>query len=254
MFKARINILQENNLDTRIEPLTFLSDHYELKGFLHLPDMPNPPVIIGSHGLFSTGDSPKQIALAKKCNALGMGFMRFDHRGCGRSQGLFREVTSLKGRHKDLVSAIQTIGDMPETGDRIGIFGSSMGGATALSVTSEYRNIDALVTVAAPVRSQPVLDSAEKSDDLRSLPLSFYQKNLYFDISHQLSGISRIMLFHGDKDDVVPVSNAHEIYAAAAEPKKLIIQKGGDHPISAPDHQDQFIAEASNWFAQWLNR
>ncbi len=246
--------MQEKYPETHLKSLTFLSDHYELKGFLHLPGIPNPSVVIGSHGLFSSGDSPKQIALAEKCNALGIGFFRFDHRGCGKSDGLFKEVTSLKGRHTDLMNAIQTIEDMPETGDRIGIFGSSMGGATALSVASKFNNINALVTVAAPIRSQPVLESAEKSDDLRNLPLSFYQKNLYFDISHQLAGISRILLFHGDQDDVVPVSNAHDIFAVAEEPKKLIIQKGGDHPISAPDYQEQFILEASNWFARWLNR
>ncbi len=245
--------MHEHAYKTIIKPLDFKSGGYTLKGFIHLPDIPNPPVVIGSHGLFSTGDSIKQQALAKACNALGMGFFRFDHRGSGASEGVFKEVTTLRGRHADLVQAIHTIRGLAETGDKIGIFGSSMGGATALSVVSEHDNIHAVVTVAAPVRSRPVLNAAQKSNDLRGLPLSFYREKLHFDLSGKLSGISKILLFHGDQDDVVPVSNAHEIFNTVSKPKKMIIQEKGDHQITAPDHQKEFIREASNWFDIWLN-
>lgn len=246
--------MQKYSTQTSVKPIHFKSGGYALKGILHLPDVPNPPVIVGSHGLFSTGDSLKQQALAKACNKLGMGFFRFDHRGSGTSEGIFKEVTTLNGRHEDLVQAIHTIRGLTETGDKIGIFGSSMGGATALSVVSEHSDIEAIVTVAAPVRSRPVLDAAQKSDDLRGLPLSFYREKLHFDLSGKLSGISNILIFHGDQDDVVPVSNAHEIYNTVSDPKKMIIQENGDHQISAPDHQKLFIHEASRWFDAWLNR
>ena len=234
-----------------IRPVAFSSQGKRIIGYLHLPGTERPPVVIGSHGLFSSGNSPKQIALAGKCAEAGIAYLRFDHRGCGRSEGDFQQVTSLAGRVADLERAIEAMQQYPEIGDTMALFGSSMGGATALSLASDYP-IRAIVTVAAPLRSEPILRAGEKTGDLRGLPLSFYEKQLNFDISENLSGISNILIFHGDMDETVPVADAHELHAKAAEPKKLVIQKGGDHTMSSLPHQVHFIQTATDWFRRFL--
>ncbi|MCK7511694.1 MAG: alpha/beta hydrolase [Desulfobacterales bacterium] len=128
-------------------------DGFQLKGTLHLPAADNPPVVIGCHGLLSDRSSPKQIALAEACNALGLAFFRFDHRGCGESAGKAGGGdTSLEGRASDLLHAIRLLESRPGLGKQIGLFGSSMGGAVCLRVASE-RPVAAVVTFAAPVRS-----------------------------------------------------------------------------------------------------
>ena len=88
--------------------INFESDGFLLKGMLHLPEADLPPIVIGSHGLLSNSYSPKQITLARECNANGIAYFRFDHRGCGQSNGVFNEVTSLEGRRNDLICAIKT--------------------------------------------------------------------------------------------------------------------------------------------------
>ncbi len=239
------------------EEITFSSDNYKLKGIIHLPAVKNPPVVIGSHGLLSTGSSPKQIALADRCCKNGIAYFRFDHRGCGESQGIFEEVTTLDARCNDLLEAVKIITARNHPGNRIGIFGSSFGGTAAISVATTC-HIDSLVTVAAPVNSNSLIDAAEKSlpvskaDDLNNLPLSFYKKNLRFDISDRLSSLKNILIFHGDKDSVVPVSNAEEIFRKAGKPKSLILQKQGDHRMSDKKHQAQFLDEAAGWFKKFL--
>jgi alpha-beta hydrolase superfamily lysophospholipase len=210
-----------------------------------------PPVVIGSHGLFANAASPKQIALAEKCNALGLAFFRFDHRGCGKSEGRFEAVTSLGARCTDFLDAVSLMRHSPDTGTRMGAFGSSMGGATVLSAAGTVP-LDAIVTVAAPISSKPVLSAAKQDQRLGAHPVSFYQKNLNFDISDRLPSVSRILMFHGDADEVVPVSSAHDIFAKVAHPKKLVIQKNGDHPMSDPRLQADFIRDAANWFKKWL--
>ena len=102
--------------------ITFESDGFFLKGMLHLPKTDLPPIVIGSHGLLSNSYSPKQIALARECNANGIAYFRFDHRGCGQSNGVFNEVTSLEGRHNDLISAIKTMQMRKDIGEKIGLF------------------------------------------------------------------------------------------------------------------------------------
>jgi alpha-beta hydrolase superfamily lysophospholipase len=267
--------------------ITFTSDGFLLKGTLHLPEIDPPatarheraglpPVVIGSHGLLSNSCSPKQIALARECNAHGIAYFRFDHRGCGQSDGVFNEVTSLKARRNDLISAVDFIQRRKDIGHRIGLFGSSMGGTVCISV-ADALDIDSWVTYASPVRSSSIGSAFKQSDDaerinplpdrsslklrptsqklpdrssLKLRPTS--QKHLAWDISDRLKRLHHIFIVHGDSDDIVPPTNAHEIYTKSGHPKKLIIQKGGNHGMSNKKHQKDFLREAVNWFKKWL--
>ncbi|QTA87955.1 alpha/beta hydrolase [Desulfonema magnum] len=240
--------------DSVCKKITFSSDGFLLNGTLHLPPVPRPPVVIGSHGLFSDGDSPKQIALAEACNQCGIAFFRFDHRGCGQSEGVFNDVTSLQARCNDLTDAIKILRSGNDTENRTGLFGSSLGGAACLTVASVL-DVDSLVTVAAPVRITSdieAINAIENSANSNMPDTLFYKKNLQFDISDKLSMIRNILIFHGDADDVVPVSHAREIWEKAGDPKKLIIQRQGDHRISDEIHQKEFIKETVSWFRTTL--
>jgi alpha-beta hydrolase superfamily lysophospholipase len=229
---------------------TFESDGFLLKGMLHLPEADLPPIVIGSHGLLSNSYSPKQIALARECNANGIAYFRFDHRGCGQSNGVFNEVTSLDGRRNDLINAIKTIQMRKDIGKKIGLFGSSMGGTVCISVAGVLE-VDSWVTYAAPVRSSSVT-LANKSDDAEKINPLLDQKYLTWDISAQLKHLHHIFILHGDSDKIVPPANAHEIFTKSSNPKKMILQKGGNHPMSNKKHQKDFLREAVSWFKKWL--
>ena len=234
-----------------IKDISFFSDGFKLKGNLHLPLANRPPVVIGSHGLFSSSSSPKQIALAGQCNRFGIAYFRFDHRGCGSSEGKFEGVTSLEARCRDLADAVAVITGRSDTGDRFGLFGSSMGGTVCLSVAGEL-GADALVTFAAPVRSRTLENGFPMSENSDTPGIFLDAQKRRFDITARLPVICNILIFHGEADDIVPVSHADEIYSLVKQPKKLIKQKLGDHPMSNEAHQKVFIREASLWFRQGL--
>jgi uncharacterized protein len=227
--------------------ISFYSGNFLLKGVLHLPGIERPPVVVGSHGLFSNSSSPKQIKLARKCNDCGIAFFRFDHRGCGQSEGNFKHVTSLEARCVDLVSAVKAIQSMADVGDELGLFGSSMGGAVCISAANIIE-VNAMVTVAAPIRGSSVIEALKKAKDSNALPQPVVHRYLQSDISDKLAGLHHILIFHGEADAVVPVSNAREIFSKAARPKKLIIQKNGDHRMSKKEHQENFINETADWY------
>ncbi len=237
----------KSKTDSICKKITFSSNGFLLRGTLHLPAADRPPVVIGSHGLLSSSSSPKQIELAKQCNEYGIAFFRFDHRGCGQSNGIFKDVTSIEARCNDLISAIKTIQIRKDAGDRIGLFGSSMGGAVCISVAAAF-DVDSLVTFAAPVRSSSIIEALEKSDNSNTQKPPLDKKYLQSNISDKLSSLHHILIFHGDSDNLVPPSNAREIYAKAGEPKKLIMQKDGDHRMSNKEHQKNFVREAAFWF------
>ena len=231
-----------------------MSGGYQLKGRLHLPEEgPRPPVVIGSHGLLSTGESPKQIALARQCNAEGMAFFRFDHRGCGKSQGPPQEITSLSGRCEDLLQAALTLQNRKDVGEKLGLFGSSMGGAVSIAMADTLKP-NAMVTYAAPIRSRHINGNIEKelTKNKTAVP-SYDPQQLKFDISDHITSLNHILIIHGEGDKVVPISHARMIFEAAQGPKELIVQKGGDHPMSNSNHQKNFIEEAVAWFKHHLH-
>ena len=231
--------------------LSFTADGFALRGTLHLPNAPLPPVVIGCHGLLSNRHSPKQLALAEACNRLGLAFFRFDHRGCGESEGRLEAVTSLECRASDLLHAIGHLGRRTELGKRVGIFGSSMGGAVGLRVASQ-REVAALVVFAAPVRSRPLKAAARMPGDTRENVRMAAVLQEEFDLGPVLARVRNVLVFHGEADAVVPLSHGHEIFRCTAEPKRLIIQKNGDHLMSDPRHQEEFIGEASLWLGKGL--
>ena len=227
--------------------ITFSSDGYQLHGVLHLPIEKNPPVVVGSHGLASDGDSPKQIELARACNRFGIAYFRFHHRGCGISEGVFSDVTSLENRRQDLLDAVKTALAHPSTGNRLALVGSSMGGTSCI-FSSRDLHPEGYVIVAAPVFGNTLTKPPEETSDAHDLDESFYERFLSFDMTPYLPNLSNVLIFHGDKDDIVPIKNGQTIYDLAAEPKRLIVQKNGDHRISDPKHQEEFIRESSLWF------
>ncbi|MFO7964689.1 MAG: alpha/beta fold hydrolase [Desulfobacterales bacterium] len=231
--------------------LAFQSGEYLLKGTLHLPPVVRPPIVFGSHGLMATGDSPKQIALAKRCVAEGIAYFRFDHRGCGKSGGTFKEVTSLSGRKEDLAAAVKAVRSKYELGE-IGLFGSSMGGAVGIA-SAERLKPAAMATYAAPIRSRNINAVIETDPNAGGNMGPLYDPDgLRFDLQPFLSGLHHILVIHGNADPVVPVAHAHRIFESARDPKKIRIQTGGDHPMNNPEHQQAFLEETIEWFKMWL--
>ncbi|ABW67287.1 alpha/beta hydrolase [Desulfosudis oleivorans] len=233
------------------EPLAFISDGLTLQGVLHLPHRLPAPFVVGCHGLFADKESPKQQALAAACCEKGLAFFRFDHRGCGKSHGDFATVTSLEARCRDLEDALQAVAGHSQTLGLAGLFGSSMGGAVVLASARQWPGIR-IVTVAAPLESEPVAAAVQLSDNptARSLPPSFYDRALRFNLAEAVAGLSNVLLFHGEQDAVVPMAQARQICDLCADPKKLVIFEGGDHRISTEADQTVFVKKAAHWLAR----
>jgi dipeptidyl aminopeptidase/acylaminoacyl peptidase len=233
------------------EPIVFSSDGLKLAGRLHRPTADRPPFVIGSHGLFSTGDSPKQLALANALSRAGIAFFRFDHRGCGRSGGSFRKETSLAARCADLLSALEVLHRRTDLSTRFGLFGSSFGGTVCLATAAEA-GASALAVNAAPVRSRTLAGTEVAADGPPDLDDDFYREALRFDVSSKLSSVHTVCVFHGDADRVVPIENGMEIFEKARDPKRITVFEQGDHRMSRGVHQRRFVTEAADWFTGHL--
>ncbi len=226
-------------------PVSFVSEGLTLSGVLHLPNNEPLAVVVGCHGLIADKNSPKQIELARGCTALGMAYFRFDHRGCGESEGVFESDTTLKNRKSDLISAVHAANNALGTNMPLGLFGSSLGG-TVILMAAHCLSPFTIVTLAAPVENRSIQLPGDSPESLKN---EIVENQLIFNITSTMAPIHHILIFHGSRDETVPVENAHVIYRMASDPKKRMILEGGDHRISNAAHQETFLQATLQWFA-----
>lgn len=196
--------------------------------------------IIG-HGVTGNKDRPWAVGLAEALEEAGINALRFSFAGNGDSEGSFGDCTVSK-EIKDLKAVVNAAED--EGYHRICYIGHSMGGAVGVLSASKDERIELLISLAGMVYTKKFCET-EFGDQKpgkgcmwedEECPLSQAFVDDMNQIDNVLDRTEKIevpwLIVHGDADDVVPVEESQEIYAAAYEPKELVILPGVDHVFS----------------------
>jgi pimeloyl-ACP methyl ester carboxylesterase len=249
----------------REERITFSNHRRQtLVGILHEPDRSEAAsAVILCHGMESNKESAKLVAMSRELAAKGILALRFDFSGSGESEGKFEEMT-YSGEVEDLRAAYEVV--MKYRPKKIGVLGSSMGGTVALLFAAEEQNVAALVTIAAPVhpeRFSERLSTPEDTEQWRAQGfIEYHGRRLNVSLLHDLEVLDvpkaarkiscPVLVIHGDKDDIVPVEEGHELFAELAAPKRLCIIEGSGHRLTEPAHLQKALAESIDWLTQNL--
>jgi alpha-beta hydrolase superfamily lysophospholipase len=191
-----------------------------LSGVLHLPNKNPLAVVVGCHGLMANKHSPKQIELARGCTEIGMAYLRFDHRGCGKVTAFSKETPPWRIAQSDLTGrcsckTMQFGQAMP-----IGLFGSSLGGTVCLSATACSLSPFAIVTLAAPVQSRSI---QLPEDSPQSLKNELGQESADIQCRRVRSGpFHHILIIHGSSDETVALENAYRIFSHAQRSERAV--------------------------------
>ena len=220
-----------------------------MSGILHLPKHEPLAVIVGCHGLMANKNSPKQIELARGCTSIGMAYFRFDHRGCGDSDGVFEIDTTLENRTSDLMAAVHAVNHAFGKKMPIGLFGSSLGGTVCLTAARRLSPF-AIVTLAAPIQGSTIQIPDNSPESLKN---EIIENRLIVDVTATIGSIHHILIIHGSSDETVALENAHRIYSHARSPKVQMILENADHRISKKAHQERFLRKAVQWFLDCYN-
>jgi dipeptidyl aminopeptidase/acylaminoacyl peptidase len=218
------------------ETISFVSaDGVHLKGWLVKPPHSRAkfPAIIICHGVGANKSDFTEFAvsLAKR----GYYVLLFDFRAHGESGG---GRTSL-GYHeqKDILAALSILKSREEIDlDRIGIYGFSMGGATAILAAAQSGTFSAIVTDSAFTslkdQSRTAVTSFYHLPSFPFLHLATIGYELYFrtrveniapvNVIAKISPIP-ILIIAGEGDKLIPAENGQQLFAAAGEPKELWI-------------------------------
>lgn len=232
------------------EKVFFKSEGQKLSGILHLSEKKNPPCVIASHGLLSSKDSEKYIVLGNRLSQEGIAMLRFDFRGIGESEGRMEDDT-ISRRIVDLGSAIDFIRTRQNLGNRIGLLGSSLGGYVSLIRASMDKDIKAVGIWATPFH----LDDLKSNKGTEGHPLpeeTFFEDLPKHRLLPLLPKVSNCMVIHGEKDELVPVDQAWEIFDGLGAPKEIHIIEGADHRLTDPAHRSRAMELSVQWFKKYL--
>ena len=181
--------------------------------------------VVGAHHE-ATGDrwlvfchgflSDKSGSYAERCErAVEAGYdaVRFDFRGCGESDGAFREQT-LSDKLADLRAVVDHID--PES---YALFGSSFGGKVALHTAATDDRVTAVAT-RAPVTYNRAFDDYRDTvrrdgvlsfEDGRALDADFFDDFEAYDFETAARKIDvPVAIFHGRDDGSVPIEDSFD--------------------------------------------
>jgi fermentation-respiration switch protein FrsA (DUF1100 family) len=156
---------------------------------------------------------------------LGLNVLIFDYRGYGASTGKPDEA----GTYADALAAwtylTQTRNVAP---GEIVLFGESLGGAVAAWLAARQK--PAALVIYASFTS--VVDMAQRLYPY--FPARLLVRYRYDTLGALASINCPVLIMHSPDDEIIPFSHGQALYAAASEPKRLLILSGG--------HNDALLA------------
>ena len=129
------------------EPISFLSENYQLEGLLDKSSMDNGVVITHPHPLYG-GDMHNFIVdlVARAYQKKGFTTLKFNFRGTGKSQGSYDDGA---GEQEDVRTALSTLKDRGIK--NIDLAGYSFGAWVNALATSKSSLVENMVMVSPPV-------------------------------------------------------------------------------------------------------
>lgn len=185
---------------------------------------PSKKIIIYFHGNGGNmaGRSHKFATYAKDFDILALSY-----RGYPGSSGKPTEQSI----YSDARIAVNFLLDQGYQENNLIFYGESLGSGTAIEMAKSFDSH--AVILEAPFSS--LTNIAQKI--YWYLPVKYLLKDKFDSISKIPSISSPILIFHGDQDRVVPISEGKKLYRSIKSYKKMIVVPGADHL----EFQDEFL-------------
>ena len=232
--------------------------------------------IVTAHG--GGSDRREYLRMLPILNRAGYPVLLFDFREHGVSDGSGRGISLGVREHRDVIAAVRHLRQTTGVA-RVAVIGGSMGGASVILAAAESDEIDAVIAEhpAASLESwvvhmlssqmgQAIADDFAAQGEaapalLRGAAGAGWWSRLVVrfvtwridanpafdpvDVIHRIAP-RPLLLMHGKRDRMVPVSHAYTLFARASHPKELWI-----HPDS--DHESFFNLDPDAWSARVLS-
>jgi pimeloyl-ACP methyl ester carboxylesterase len=243
-----------------------LSSGEVLRGDFHSTDPADDRAIIFIHGFGSVRNGEKAVALEAACARGGLAFAAFDCRGHGQSDGQMRDL-----RPTRLLEDLAAVRDFL-TGHglrRLGLVGSSMGGFAGAWFAAGAAEVRACVLIAPAFRflerRWESLSDLERDYWKKAGVVRYRNEHIDVEVGYGLMEERTLfppgelaarwtkpaLIFHGLRDDTVPVEDSLDFLRQAASPDvELRIFRDRDHRLTAS--KEEMASEAVRFLVRWL--
>jgi fermentation-respiration switch protein FrsA (DUF1100 family) len=187
------------------------------------------------HG--NAGNVGDRVLHAALLTAAGFDVLLFDYRGYGRSSGRPSE----QGTYRDARAALRCLLEQPEVDPaRLLYLGESLGGAVALELALER-----------PPAGLVLLSAFTGVRELGRLHYPFVPAALLPDAYPTLRRVQELhaplLVLHGDRDEIVPLSQGRALFGAAPGPKRMHVFPGLGHNDLVPLAGAEFPRVIASW-------
>ena len=197
------------------------------------------PTLLYLHGTrWSLGNSLFRIA---RLHGLGFNILAIDYRGFGRSDGDLPSEEHIKA---DARAAWAELVRREPRADARFIYGHSLGAAVAIELGATQDG-------AAGVIAESGFTSLADVVADRNLPVGMLMTQRFDALASVPRLRAPVLFVHGTADNVVPAAMTQRMFAAAPEPKRLLLIQGGTHSnfgdLGADDYRNalaEFVATA----------
>jgi alpha-beta hydrolase superfamily lysophospholipase len=191
---------------------------------LFLPEGEPRAGVVILHGAGSAKES--HFDFARTALDRGLAALAYDARGHGRSEGALGP-----GLVDDALAMCELMGEHAPV---LALRGSSLGGFAAIMAAAASNGGVRAVVALCPATGE-MLARGLRSDRLEGFEADrqrlepWLDRVSVMDAAASLGPRTALLLMHARGDEQVPYTVSEELYAAAAEPKRLLIVPGGHH-------------------------
>jgi pimeloyl-ACP methyl ester carboxylesterase len=189
------------------------------------------------HG--NAGNVGDRVLHAALLTATGFDVLVFDYRGYGRSSGRPSE----EGTYRDARAALTCLLEQPGVDPaRVFYLGESIGGAVAVDLALKR-----------PPAGLVLLSAFTGVRELGRVHYPFVPAALVPDAYPTLRRMNElrapILVLHGDRDDIVPLSHGRALFEAAPGPKRMHVFRGLGHNDLVPLAGAELARVIASWEA-----
>ncbi|MDZ8186171.1 MAG: alpha/beta fold hydrolase [Nostoc sp. ChiSLP02] len=204
---------------------------------------PNAKVLLYLHG--NGINIGANVAHANRFHQLGFSVLLIDYRGYGRSEGSFPNE---KRVYEDAVTAWNYLVRQQQIPpSQIFIYGHSLGGAIAIDLAVKHPQAAGLI----------VESSFTSIRDLIAYRNMFWMFPVDLILTQRFESIKKlpnlkmpVLFIHGTVDSAIPAFMSQKLYAAAPEPKQLLLVPGADHNDTAVVGGSQYLQWVESFVQQ----
>jgi hypothetical protein len=191
------------------------------------------PALLYLHGArWSLSNNLHRIG---RLHRMGFAVLAIDYRGFGRSDG---DLPSEAQAYADAQAAWERLRKLVPDAQRRFLYGHSLGGAVAIELATRNEDMAGVIVESTFTSIRDMVDALGYTSF--SMDALITQR---FDSLAKVPSVSAPILFvHGTADRFVPPTMTEKLYAAAREPKRLLLIENGTHRNSTDVGYDRYLS------------